>query len=439
MEPNFITDTLLRLEQAGFAAWLVGGCVRDRLMGKPPHDYDITTSALPQEVMAVFHDFRIIETGLKHGTVTLLREGEPVEITTFRGEGQYSDHRHPDAVYFSDNLRDDLSRRDFTMNAIAMDVRGKLCDPFGGAGDIENQIIRCVGEPSRRFEEDALRILRGLRFSATLGFAIHPDTKKAMEDKRALLSYVSAERIAAELTKLLCGSNVRPVLMEHIRTIGAVLPELLPMEGFDQRNYHHIYDVLEHSARVTEAVPPEPALRWAALLHDSGKPDCFKTDEAGVGHFFGHAQTSRVIADRVLHRLRFDRETMQRVDVLIRDHDTPIEETEHSVRRALNRLTPEGFRRLLLLKRADNLAQSPEFRGRQQEYDRIEAIAQTLLAQEDCFCLKDLAVKGTDILALGVPAGKQVGVLLQTLLDEVLSGRLPNDRAVLIEKAKQLQ
>lgn len=433
-----IRQVLETLEAAGYEAWLVGGCVRDRLMGAAPHDFDITTSARPEEVMAVFSGCRIIETGLKHGTVTLLWDGEPLEITTFRGDGAYSDHRHPDEVRFTRSLREDLARRDFTMNAIAMDARGDISDPFGGAGDIENRIIRCVGEPARRFEEDALRILRGLRFAATLGFAVDGATREAMAEKRALLHYVSAERVNVELTKLLCGKFVRQVLLGNVAVLGEVLPELIPMEGFDQRNYHHVYDVLEHTARVVENVPPEPALRWAALLHDAGKPGCFTTDDAGVGHFYGHAELGREIAGKVLRRLRSDNATIKAVDELIRYHDNPIEPTEKAVRRALGKLTPEGFTKLMHLKRADNLAQSPEFRGRQQEIDRLEEIAAALLAQKACFTLRDLAVNGRDLMAMGIPAGPKVGEILNALLDAVVSERLPNDRATLLTEAKKM-
>ena len=432
-----VNQILLRLEAAGFEAWLVGGCVRDRLMGITPHDYDITTSARPEEVMAVFYDHRVLETGLKHGTVTLLWDHEPLEITTYRAEGTYSDHRHPDNVTFTSSLREDLARRDFTINAIAMDARGNLADPFHGAEDIAAGIIRCVGDPVQRFTEDALRILRALRFASRLGFSIEDDTKHAMELCAENLSYVSPERIFAEITKLLCGNHVRPVLMAHIKTIGAVLPELLPMEGFDQRNYHHIYDVLEHTARVVEKVPPEPHLRLAALFHDAGKPHCFTMDDAGVGHFYGHAEISREIAGAVLARLRCDNATRSAVDQLIRYHDTPIECTERSVRRALRRFAPEGFRDLIALKRADNLAQSPAYQERQRQCDRLEAMAEEILLQAQCFSLRDLAVKGNDLLSLGLQPGPQIGTILEGLLEEVMSDRLPNDREALLNEAQK--
>ena len=428
---------LSRLEAAGFEAYYVGGCVRDRLMGMEPHDYDITTSALPEEVETVFADCRLIETGLQHGTVTLVLDGEPFELTTFRVETTYSDHRHPDAVRFTRTLRDDLSRRDFTMNAIAMDRSGALADPFHGEEDIAAGMIRCVGDPMLRFEEDALRILRALRFSAVLGFSIEAKTREAIFAKKALLSHVSHERIFAELNKMLCGANAGSILQDYFDVITAVLPELAPMKGFDQRNYHHIYDVLEHTARVVDAVPQEKALRWAALFHDAGKPAVFSVDENGVGHFYGHADVSRGLAASALHRLRCDNAAIAMADLLIRYHDTPIECTPKAVRRALGKLTPEGFLALMQLKRADNLAQSPEFRSRQKEIDALAQLAEQIQAEAQCFRLKDLAINGHDLLALGYLPGRKLGTTLQSLFDAVLNDSLPNDRETLLEAAKR--
>ena len=436
MLPNSVREALLRLNEAGFEAWLVGGCVRDRLMGAEPHDYDITTSAIPEETEAVFAGERIIETGLRHGTVTVLLSGEPLEITTFRTEAAYSDHRRPDAVRFTRSLREDLARRDFTVNAIAMDADGRLCDPFGGRADLEKKILRAVGDPEARFREDALRILRCARFSSVLGFAIEPATAAAMVRCRELLAYVSAERIYTELTKLLCGQDVRRLLMDHTDVLGAVLPELLPMKGFDQRNFHHIYDVLEHTARVVENVPPAPRLRWAALFHDAGKPACFTLDEQGVGHFYGHAEKSRELADAALLRLKTDNATREAADQLIRYHDWPMEPTAAVVRRALNKLGPEGLRDLIALKRADNLAQAPEFRDRQRTCDEIEALAAQIIAEQQAFSLKDLAINGGDLRALGIPPGPDMGRVLNELLDAVISDRLPNEREALLNEAR---
>ena len=435
--PEAIREALARLERAGYEAWLVGGCVRDRLMGVAPHDYDLTTSATPAEVEAVFAGEKVIETGIAHGTVTVLLSGEPVEITTFRAESGYSDHRHPDSVAFTRSLRDDLARRDFTVNAIAMDARGTLCDPFGGQADIQAGILRAVGDPVERFTEDALRILRALRFSSVLGFEIAENTAAAFESCRGQLACVSAERINVELTRLLCGKNVRAVLLAYTDTLGKVLPELLPMRGFDQHNYHHIYDVLEHTARVVEGVPAAAHLRWAALFHDAGKPACFTQDENGVGHFYGHAEISRVIADGALRRLKTDNATREAVDALIHWHDVPVEPTAPAVRRMLRKLGADGFRDLLALKRADNLAQNPAYQDRLKTYDDLEIIAAQIMAENQAFRLKDLAINGEDLLALGMAPGPEMGALLNRLLDEVISDRLPNERGALLLEARR--
>ena len=434
--PEQVHTALRRLHDAGFEAFLVGGCVRDCLMGIPPHDFDITTSALPEQTQQIFSDTRVILTGLKHGTVTVLFDGLPLEITTYRLESRYSDHRHPDTVVFTRNLHDDLARRDFTVNAMAWDGCGEVVDYFDGRQDLAAGIIRCVGDPKQRFEEDALRILRAIRFSSVLGFSLDDATARAAQDARRLLHEVSAERICEELLKLLCGKNVRSVLCEYTDILGAVIPELLPMRDFDQHNIHHIHTVLEHTAVAVESAPQEPVLRLAALLHDIGKPSCFTLDENGVGHFYGHAKVGTAIAEIVLKRLRLDNETQRKVLQLVQWHDRLIEESEKAVKRALNRLTPEGFFRLLSLKRADNLAQNPAYHGRQHYYDRLEKMARTILGQAQCFSLKDLAVNGSDLIALGMRPGPQLGAALDRLLDAVINGELPNNRDALLCAAR---
>ena len=318
-------EALSRLEAAGFAACLVGGCVRDSFLGRVPGDWDVTTSALPEQTETVFAGERIIETGLKHGTVTVLLEGLPLEITTFRRESGYADHRHPDAVAFTPSLEEDLARRDFTINAMAWSPARGLADPLGGRVDLEKRIIRCVGEPRARFDEDALRILRALRFAAQLDFAIDPATAEAAFALKDTLALVSRERIAAELTKLLCGPAVRRIVREYWPILALPLPELAPMAGLDQRSPYHCYDVLEHSAAAAEAVPPDRILRWAALLHDAGKPACFTLDEQGRGHFYGHAKPGAELARAALTRLRFDKDTVRRVAALVELHDYPID------------------------------------------------------------------------------------------------------------------
>ncbi len=435
MIPQEVCGVLQTLEQAGYEAYAVGGCVRDILMGKPPHDWDVTTSALPQETMALFDHFAI-PTGLQHGTVTVRSGALSCEVTTFRTDGDYPDHRHPAAVTFTRSLREDLARRDLTVNAMAMDMRGTLHDPFGGQADIRRRVLRCVGEPERRFHEDALRILRTLRFSATLGFAIEEDTHRALRTQSGDLRYVAAERVREELTKLLCGTDVLRVLLDDPQVLGVVLPEILPCVGFDQHNRHHCYDVWGHTAHAVAAAPPDPVLRWAMLLHDLGKPQCFTMDEQGVGHFHGHHRPSAEMAETVCRRLRFDKATAQRICMLVRHHDRPIPLTERAIRHAMNQLGVEGLRQLCAVKRADNLAQHPDYRSRQQEIDEGEAIMDDLLAKDACFSLKQLAVNGRDMAALGLE-GPAIGQALQTLLETVMDGETDNDHAALLALAKE--
>ena len=436
--PSPVRTALEMLENAGFEAYIVGGCVRDSLLGAQPEDYDITTSALPEEVAQVFADRRVIGTGLKHGTQTVIIDKMPLEITTFRVEGAYSDSRHPDSVSFTRSLREDVERRDFTMNAIAGAKDGSIVDFCGGEQDIKNGIIRCVGEPEKRFGEDALRVMRALRFSSVLGFEIEQETAAAAHRCREKLRNVSAERIYAELVKLLCGRNVRQIIMEYIDILGVVLPELLPMKGFDQRNPHHVYDILEHTAIAVENAPAEPILRLAALLHDTGKPEHFTLDAKGVGHFHGHPDRSAQIADEVLRRLKTDTATRRTVTELVRWHDAPIGTDAKTIKRWLNRLTPELFFMLLELKRADSKAKSPEFFWRLEEYAETEAIARRIIEEHQCFSLKELAVNGSDLMDAGLARGRQVGEMLERLLDAVINDRAENEKAALLEYAKQM-
>ena len=290
--PQNIASAMLRLEQAGFACYAVGGCVRDWLLGKQPHDYDLCTAAAPEQTMQVFAGEKIIETGLKHGTVTVLLQGEPIEITTFRTEGNYSDGRRPDSVAFVSDIVQDLARRDFTVNAMAWSPVHGLCDPFGGQEDLHSGIIRCVGDPYERLSEDALRILRALRFAAVLGFSIEPDTARALHELKTQMCHVSSERVTAELLRLLSGRTAGTVLMEYADVITEILPELSPMVGFEQHNPHHKYTVWEHSVRAVEGIRPDGVLRLVMLYHDVGKPAAYSQDERGIGHFYGHPKRS---------------------------------------------------------------------------------------------------------------------------------------------------
>ena len=438
MIPPEVQAVLRTLTRAGHEAYVVGGGVRDMEMGVPPHDWDVTTSALPEETMALFDHFAI-PTGLKHGTVTVRSGGLCCEVTTFRADGAYADHRHPASVTFTRSLTEDLARRDLTVNAMAMDAAGTLYDPFGGREDLVRRVLRCVGDPLRRFQEDALRILRTLRFCATLeGFSIAPDTRRALYARRNDLRYVAAERVREELTKLLCGHDAGKVLLEEYAVLGVVLPEILPCVGFNQCNRHHCYDVWGHTAHAVAAAPPDPVLRWAMLLHDLGKPACFTLDPQGVGHFHGHHRISFELAEDICRRLRFDKAAAQQICTLVRYHDRPIPLTERGIRRAMNQFGVEGLRQLCAVKRADNLAQHPDYRGRQQEIDRGEALMEELLAKDACFSLKQLAVNGQDMMALGLQ-GPAIGKMLQALLDAVMVGVVENERNALLSLAQTLK
>ena len=432
--PAPVREILERLETAGHRAWCVGGCVRDALLGRPPEDWDVTTAARPEETMALFGD-RAVPTGLRHGTVTVRTAAGGVEVTTLRRDGTYRDHRRPESVEFTDSLEEDLRRRDFTVNAMAMDLAGDLHDPLGGRADLAAGILRCVGDPDRRFDEDALRILRGLRFTAQLGLAVDPDTAAAIHRNRALLGDIAPERIWTELKKLVTGAHAAEVLRAYPDVIGVFWPEVLPMVGFDQRNRHHCHDVWEHTLHALAAVPPEVELRLAMLLHDIGKPNCFTVDEKGQGHFYGHPAESARLAGEMLRRLRADNATTETVVRLVTWHDKNIPRTRSGVARALGKLGERDLRRLLDVKRADNLAQAPEYRAVQGEIDKAEAILDQLLAESACVSLRQLAVNGRDLLALGL-SGPAVGRILRTLLDAVLDETLPNQRAALLAAAQ---
>lgn len=431
--PEPVKRILKALEEHGHEAHCVGGCVRDSLLGREPGDWDVATSALPEETMALFPG-RAAPTGLRHGTVTV-REGTlPVEVTTFRTDGRYTDRRRPDSVAFTRSLRDDLSRRDFTVNAMGLDLRGTLTDPFGGREDLKNRLLRCVGSPEERFQEDALRILRCLRLAAVLGFDLEEETAQELRACRKLLRDVAAERIQVELTKLLCGPAAAEVLRKFPEVAGTVVPELLPMVGFDQHSRYHCYDVWEHTLHALSEVPAEPVLRWAVLLHDVAKPRCYTRDERG-GHFYGHPTVSAEMADAILRRLKFDNATREAVITLVLWHDREIPRTEKSIRRALRKLGAARLRELTEVKRADNLGQAPAYRARLKDVEQIRRIMEDLLARDECVSMRQLAVNGRDMLALGL-RGPEIGAALEELLSAVVDGDLPNQRSALLRAAE---
>lgn len=437
--PPQVNTAISMLYAAGYEAFLVGGAVRDYVRdNSPAKDWDITTNALPAQVESVFSGYHLIETGLKHGTVTVVIDHEPIEITTYRIDGNYSDHRHPDSVHFTRSLKEDLERRDFTMNALAYSPQKGIVDLVGGRKDIEDGIVRCVGDPNHRFQEDGLRMLRALRFASVYGMAIEAETASAIHRNKELLKGIAAERIQVELTKMLCGKGVTKVLEEFSDVIAIPIPEILPMFHFEQRNPHHDKDVWDHTIAVIESITPEPVLRWAALLHDIGKPSCFSLAEEGIGHFFGHSDQSTSMAESILSRLRFDNASKEQIVRLVRYHDMPITADRKPIKRLLSKHGEDATRQLIELHKADTLGQSAICRHRIAIFEEVSQMINEILQEESCFTLKDLAANGHDMMTLGFQ-GPTIGRVLQECLDAVLDEQIPNEHEALMAFAKDRQ
>lgn len=434
--PEGAAFILKRLEARGYRAYVVGGCVRDSLMGREPKDYDVCTDALPEQLRAVFSDCRVIDTGLKHGTLTVLFDHIPYEVTTFRIDGAYTDHRHPDGVTFVSDVEADLSRRDFTVNAMAWNPATGLVDAFGGQGDLDRKLIRCVGDPETRFGEDALRILRALRFASVYGFSIEEKTARAIHRLKDTLSRVAPERIRVELAKLICGPAAEDILRQYSDVLFTLTPSLAPMLGFDQRTPYHRYDVWEHTLRALSAAPATEVLRLTMLLHDSGKPAAFTLDEKGVGHAYGHPKKSEEIAREVLSWLRVDNDTLDRVLLLVANHDYPLTPDRRIILRRLNRFGEEVLRQLIEVHRADGLGKGTVAAEVIEDWTRnMYRSLDAVLAEKPCYTLKDLAVNGSDLMRSGIPGGPRLGQCLQSLLEAVIDGKLPNEREALLAAA----
>lgn len=433
---NGAKRAITMLTECGYEAYAVGGAVRDLIMSVPTNDFDVTASATPEQMKKVFQGEKIVETGIKHGTLTLVYEGENVEITTYRIDGEYGDNRHPSRVEFTSSLSEDLSRRDFTINALAYNpISDTLVDLFGGRADIENKIIKAIGEPKKRFTEDALRILRAIRFSSTLGFEIEQKTKQAMLECATLLKNISRERIASELNKFLCGKNVKNAILENYEILAYILPDIKKMKDFDQKNSWHIYDILTHTAVVVENTPPVSHLRLMAFLHDIGKVHTFTIDDKGIGHFYGHNAQSEKIARRFFEEYKYDNFTKERCCKIISLHDTPIQEDKIYIKKRLNRMGRDAFFELLALQRADNLAQNPQ-KVNMEHFDIVEKIANEIIEENNCFSLKTLAINGSILIENGFKAGKQIGEILNYLLNEVIEERAKNEKQELLNIAK---
>ena len=435
--PEKAERILETLQGAGYEAYVVGGCVRDSILGRTPGDWDITTSASPQQVKALFP--RTIDTGIEHGTVTVMDGKEGFEVTTYRIDGAYEDCRHPKSVTFTSNLTEDLKRRDFTINAMAYAPKTGLVDEFGGMEDLKNKIIRCVGDPKERFGEDALRMLRAVRFAAQLGFTLADDVRDAIRDMAEQLDQISAERIQTELVKLVTSPLPHWFRLTYETGITSVImPEFDRIMVQRQHNPHHAYTTGEHTLVAMRSIPSDKVLRLVMLFHDMGKPDVFTTDENGKDHFHGHAAYSAPIAERIMRRLKFDNDTMRQVCTLVRNHSMYPQLTGKDVRRAAHQIGPELFDSFLLVKRADVMAHHPDVIPGKLDYLReLEHIWRDVQLHGDCLSLKDLAVGGKDLIADGMTPGPDIGRVLEHLLELVLDYPEKNEHDVLIKESRR--
>jgi tRNA nucleotidyltransferase (CCA-adding enzyme) len=457
--PDKVKEIIQTLVNHGFEAYAVGGCVRDSILGRVPGDWDITTSAKPEQVKSLFR--RTVDTGIEHGTVTIMLDKEGFEVTTYRIDGEYEDNRHPKNVEFTSNLVEDLKRRDFTINAMAYNDKEGIVDKFDGLGDIKRKVIRCVGNAEERFDEDALRILRAIRFAAQLNFTIEENTKAAIEKKTEFLRNISAERIRVELEKLLVSKHPEKLIQAYrLGITDVVMPEFDMMMTTPQNSPYHIYGVGEHCIAAVQAVQKlfeevpyvedakeqdgfcldyklQAILCFTMLLHDCGKPNCRKTDEEGYDHFYGHEQESSVLAKKILRRLKYDNYTIDTATALIKYHDYPLTTDKVELRRAANKIGVDLMELLFLVKEADALAHAKEAcESRLQSLYQVKEVYREIREEEDCLTLKDLAVTGKDLMEIGFEQGKILGTVLNELLQHVLEKPQDNKKEILLEYAK---
>ncbi|WP_058485848.1 CCA tRNA nucleotidyltransferase [Defluviitalea phaphyphila] len=434
--PKEVEEIIEKLNENGYEGYIVGGCVRDILMGRTPHDWDITTSAKPDEVKNIFN--RTYDTGIAHGTVTVILNKKHFEITTYRIEGIYEDYRRPKEVIFTNHLEADLSRRDFTMNAIVYHPKDGFIDPMGGIEDIKRGIIRCVGNPDKRFEEDALRMLRGIRFSSQLNFKIEDKTLEAIKKNAHLISYISAERIKEELDKILLSDYVEKFIMLYNTKISNyILKEMDQCFKTEQNHPHHVDNVGIHTLKAIKAVDKDLKLKWAMFFHDIGKPESKTTDENGIDHFYGHVDKSVKISREIMRRLRFDKKSMNHILKLVEYHDEKIEEDKKSVKEFLYKIGEEVFLDLLKVQLADAKAQNPKFyKEKEERIKNIQRIYKEIKENNECFNLKDLAVNGGDLIKIGIKEGKKIGKTLDYLLKLVIENPKLNKKDILLSILK---
>ena len=437
--PEDAQEIIEKLEKAGHSAYIVGGCVRDAVLGNVPHDYDLCTSATPEQMKDILSDYTTYDTGLKHGTITVAGNSDMYEVTTYRIDGEYEDNRHPNSVQFVDKVELDLSRRDFTMNAMAYNHETGLVDPYGGLMDIQNKLIRCVGNANDRFQEDALRILRAIRFASRFGFDIEAETEKAIHKNRHLLANVSEERKTSEFCKILVNADAN-LLMKYRDVFAEFIPEIKPMFDFNQRTRWHKYDVYAHTAHAVEHAPKDDlTVRLTMFFHDIGKPETFTVDENGNGHFYGHPLISEEITEKVMRRMKFDNATLKSVLQLVENHDNRISVSEKGARKLLRDFGEEQARRLLIVQECDKSAQAdiPEVHENEKNINMLREYLGEAIRTNACCSLKDLAVNGNDLIGLGIK-GVIIGKTLNKMLDAVIKNPSLNNRNTLLKMAPEI-
>lgn len=437
--PEKVNIILNLLSKNGFEAFVVGGCVRDSILGLTPNDWDICTNAKPDKVQEIFKSYNIFDNGIKHGTLSVVLENEVFEITTYRVDGEYIDNRHPNSVVFTDDIVKDLSRRDFTINAIAYNEKVGIVDPFNGQEDLSNNLIRCVGNPCTRFNEDALRIIRAIRFASTFSFNIDTNTSDAIHQNANLLSNIAVERITVELNKLLCGVSVDFILNEYRDVIAVLIPEVERMFDYDQHTKHHSRDLYHHTTYAVKSVENTPLLRMTMLLHDLGKPKACKQDQDGVMHFKCHPKYSGEIAEPILRRLKYPTEFISTCITLIKFHDVRFTGAKRQMRHVMNKIGEENVRLLLKVQKADILAQSDYLREKKLSTLKLaNETFNTILSEKDCFTLKQLNINGKDLISLGIAEGKVIGKILNRLLYMVIEDKIENDYNCLSKMAVKI-
>lgn len=434
---NLIIDIL---NKNNFEAFIVGGCVRDSIIGLTPHDWDICTSAKPEKIKKCFANFNTFDSGIKHGTISIVIDSEVYEVTTYRIDGTYSDNRRPDSVTFTSDITKDLSRRDFTINAMAYNEQSGLIDPYGGRGDLSDKIIRCVGNPDYRFNEDALRIIRALRFASVYDFLIENETSESISKNADLLKNIAVERISVEFNKLLCGNGAEEILNNYRDVIAVFIPEIKPMFDYSQHTKHHNRDLWRHTTFSVKSIDNTPLLRMSMLLHDIGKPKACKRDEDGTCHFKGHPKYSAEMAETILRRLKYPTDFIETCITLIKYHDVRFNGSKRQLRHVMSAIGDKNVELLLKIQRADIMAQSDyKHKEKLEKLNLAFRVYEEILADKDCFTLKQLKINGNDIKQLGVTEGVKIGKILKMLLSLVIEDKLENEKSALLNKAEEIR